>query len=284
LEVKDPNFGDIWPKVAEVASYVAVTAGLGQVFSSMYAEAGLSATSAAASSTTGGVTVTSIPAASAAGTVQTGSAASIAGRATAAALISAARGGTVGDAFKAAVMAGGSDFLANSDIVKSTVDSLKGYLGIPSEVEIELVLDNPVTQAAASGAASVLSNIGDVIFTGKASSGASAGVFCIAPPCEPGTIFVGNALSSLTSDEAIQQVILAGTPGTSAAGAAAGITPEQFWDEFKNQWYNYKPEDGETTDPNANLPGFEILPNDSEPLKLAKALANSFNDAIFPRS
>jgi hypothetical protein len=60
-------------------------------------------------------------------TVQAGSAASIAGRATAAALISAARGGTVGDAFKAAVMAGGSDFLANSEIVKSTLDSLKGY-------------------------------------------------------------------------------------------------------------------------------------------------------------
>jgi hypothetical protein len=36
---------------------------------------------------------------------------------------------------------------------------------------------------------------------------------------------------------------------------------EQFWDEFRNQWYNYKP-DPDNDDPNANLPNIEILPQD----------------------
>jgi hypothetical protein len=254
LEVKDPNFGDIGPELLKMAAIAVVTAGIGNALSSAYANAGLSTTSI------GGSTA---GAAGAAGstTVQAGSAASIAGKATAAALMSAARGGTIGDAFKAAVMAGGSDFLANSEIVKSTLDSLKGYLGIPDGVDIEFVAGDPVTQAMANGAAGVLSGVWGAVTGSGAGGGSSSGTFCFAPPCEPGTIFVGNSFGGIGPDEIVQQVIASGTPGVSTAGIGAGITPDQFWDEFRNQWYNYKP-DPDNDDPNANLPNIEILPQD----------------------
>jgi hypothetical protein len=252
LEVKDPNFGDIGAELIKMAAIAVVTAGIGNAFSTMYANAGLSATSI------GGSTA---GAAGAAGstTVQAGSAASIAGKATAAALMSAARGGTIGDAFKAAVMAGGSDFLANSEIVKSTLDSLQRYfLPGTSGFDISAVVNNPITQGMSYDIAGVLSGVWGAVTEGASGSD---NIFCFAAPCEPGTIFVGNAFSGIGPDEIVQQVIASGTPGVSIAGAGAGITGEQFWDEFKNQWYNYKP-DPDNGDPNANLPNVEILPQD----------------------
>jgi hypothetical protein len=200
---------------------------MGDYFANMYADAGLSATAVGRCRRfRRGRSALAAGAAGAAGStaVQAGSAASIAGAATAAALISAAQGGTVGDAFKAAVMAGGSDFLANSEIVKSTIDSLKRYFTIPDDFDIEFVVDNPITQAMANGAAGVLSGVWGAVTGSGAGGGSSSGTFCFAPPCEPGTIFVGNAFSGIGPDEIVQQVIASGTPGVSTAGISAGIT------------------------------------------------------------
>jgi hypothetical protein len=252
LEVKDVKFEDLAFDIVQAAVLAVATAGMGDYFANMYADAGLSATSVGGSSTAGAITLPSGAVyTTGSTTAQAGSAASIAGKATAAALISAARGGTIGDAFKAAVMAGGSDFLANSEIVKSTIDSLKRYFTIPDSFDISVVADNPITQAMANGAAGVLSGVWGAVTGSGAGGGSSSGTFCFAPPCEPGTIFVGNSFGGIGPDEIVQQVIASGTPGVSAAGIGAGITPDQFWDEFRNQWYNYKP-DPDNDDPNAN--------------------------------
>jgi hypothetical protein len=122
-------------------------------------------------------------------------------------------------------MAGGSDFLANSEIVKSTLDSLERYF-FPggSGFDISVVLDNPITQAMANGAAGVLSGVWEAVTGSGAGGGSSSGTFCFAPPCEPGTIFVGNSFGGIGPDEIVQQVIASGTPGVSAAGIGAGIT------------------------------------------------------------
>jgi hypothetical protein len=118
-----------------MAAIAVVTAGIGECVAAGSADAGFDLLrSASRQVLQAGQSFDPPRAVSAAGStaVQAGSAASIAGAATAAALISAARGGTVGDAFKAAVMAGGSDFLANSEIVKSTLDSLESYFQFPA--------------------------------------------------------------------------------------------------------------------------------------------------------
>jgi len=294
LEVKDPNLRDIMPTIAQVAVITAATAGLGNLFSTMYANAGLSAgatagTTGATAGATGSITLagTTIPystAAATATTVQAGSAAAIAGKATAAALLSAARGGTIGDALQAAVMAGGSEFLDSSPIVESTIKTLKDYFQIPDGIEINAVLGNPAT--GVTSATNVLQAAFEVIGSGGVpgtTSGVGAGALCFAPPCEPGTVFVGNAFSGVTTDDLVTGAVASGGVPTTSVSASSTAVADSLWNEFVNNWYNYVPEDGETTDPNANLPGFEILPNDSEPLKLAKALANSFNDAIFPQ-
>jgi hypothetical protein len=64
-------------------------------------------------------------------------------------------------------MAGGNDFLANSEIVKSTLDSLQRYF-FPgtSGFDINAVLDNPITQLMANRAAGVLSGVWETVTEG----------------------------------------------------------------------------------------------------------------------
>jgi len=276
LEVKDPNLRDIMPSIAQTVLMTAVTVGLGQVLGQVFMNAGLSGGPALPGSKFLGTTRT---------VADAGSAASIAGNATAAALITAAQGGDLEAALQAAVFAGGGEFLANSDIVKATLDSLKGYLAIPDGFDINLTLGNagPSAGAIAGSATASLKALLDTVTGSGGSGGGGTGALCFAPPCDAGTIFVGNAFGGIAPDELTQNIINSWNPAT--AGIASGtttITGEQFWNEFRNQWYNYKP-DTDNGDPNDDLPGFEILPNDSEPLKLAKALANSISDMVVPQ-
>jgi hypothetical protein len=284
LEVKDVKFEDLAFDIVQAAVMAVATAGMGDYFANMYADAGLSATGGAgAAGAAGGagaagatgatssklINITSAAAASSTGStaVQAGSAASIAGKATAAALITLAQTGDIEQALKSAVLAGGTDFLANSDIVKSTLDSLAQYFDIDG-IELNVAIgdatpDSAGTLARASEAAALLGSLLDIV-TSSGAGGVSAGdmVFCFAAPCNEGTIFVGNAFSGIGPDELTQSVINSWNPAT--AGVASGtttITGEQFWDEFRNQWYNYKP-DPDNDDPNANLPDIEILPQD----------------------
>jgi hypothetical protein len=60
LEVKDPNFGDIGPELLKMAAIAVVTAGMGDYFANMYADAGLSATSVGGS-TAGAITHLPVP-------------------------------------------------------------------------------------------------------------------------------------------------------------------------------------------------------------------------------
>ena len=307
LEVKDPNLRDIMPTIAQIIVITTATYGLGNLFSSMYANAGLSGTSIGASSgsadigatlaeisasqgATSGSALQNIIATATGGTagagsaaVQAGSAASIAGQATAAALITLAQTGDVEQALKSAVLAGGTDFLANSNIVRSTLDSFAQYVGIDG-IELNLSIGDAASVPAGTLASSAAASLGSLfdILTSGGFGGAGAGALCFAPPCEPGTIFVGNALNAVGN--VADEVISSGVIGGPLAGAGAtGITAAQFWNEFRNQWYNYKPDENNVDDPNANLPGFDILPEDSTALKLAKSLANSFGDTLAPQ-
>jgi hypothetical protein len=259
LEVKDPNLRDIMPSIAQTVLITAATVGLGQVLGQVFMNAGLSGGAPIPGSTISGVART---------TAEAGSAASIAANATAAALITAAQGGDLEAALQAAVFTGGGEFLADSNIVKATLDSLKGYLNIPDGFDINLTLGNagPSAGAMAGSATASLKALFDTV-TGSGGSGGATGTFCFAPPCEPGTVFVGNAFAGTPADELTEEVLTSWTlSGSGAASGTATITGAQFWDEFKNQWYNYKPDENNVTDPNANLPDIEILSEDPEAL------------------